>query len=909
MINNLKNKKKNNNIKIEIWCVQKYFLYIIYMSSDSTYQIDQESIIELPVVQLTPEEHVVQEPIVQEPVVQEPIVQEPVVQLTPDEQKKQMILDKIERLKIDNKPTSSRFIKHLTDKLERMEKSLKQKTSRMALEQNENSLKKIKHVQEDIGNLNDVENVKENRIKCRKQHILLNNNNKILNQRSIIPNMQFSSRTLSRSLSGSGTELDPILIGSANDWEDILDMLLVDETYIDGKYLKLTADITLDGDQLTGYNNNYVAIVGSNYIFDGDNHTITIQNMPYTEINFHGLFESYNDIEIKNLNVVIGANVEMYEGGAICYRISNYCIMINCHVSGNIIAVPNFNGETGEYYIINLGTLVGYIDYDCELTNCSSSANITSSISEMIDDIEKIGGLIGQVDEDVDVMIDCYYTGNITLNNSKDIGYIGGLIGQVDDDTYDIQNCYYQGNINIESSHIRYIGGLIGYIDDELKVDIINCHSSGQIICNQIGDNSGSDDIHQIGGLIGYLSDGNGKHMDRCYSEMTITITGDNIDYIEYVGGLLGQASGVYIINSWYDGDITITMENSKEDRRIEDIGGLVGYFSGSSGYVENSYSDGSMTITCDFNVIKVGGICGYSNYYIGKCRSCIDLTINSGNIAGIGGLCGLLESDIYESFYTGSINLTGELQVYDIGCIAGRMDYSNCNDTYADANIDIQTNGLGTGNLWSIGGLFGYIENGSIQTSYVTGNVTCTDNVGTFNNNENINKCVGGFNLSGIFANVYYDAVNYIFDTDPENDDGSEPITFNSSLTLADMNFSADYWVDPIPRYGSTNFYYPKLRNFLPETNVEDEELYPWINYDEFNSCPILKLEVIVINKEGLNKVLINSLNNGDSIITDGEIILFNGRFIKINNQYKTSSYINLIRDIHRNEIYKFKL
>jgi hypothetical protein len=66
---------------------------------------------------------------------------------------------------------------------------------------------------------------------------------------------------------------------------------------------------------------------------------------------------------------------------------------------------------------------------------------------------------------------------------------------------------------------------------------------------------------------------------------------------------------------------------------------------------------------------------------------------------------------------------------------------------------------------------------------------------------------------------------------------------------------------------------------------------------------------EEIVINKEGLNKVLINSLNNGDSVITDGEIGLFNGRYIKINNQYRNSSYINLIRDIHRNEINKFKL
>jgi len=55
-----------------------------------------------------------------------------------------------------------------------------------------------------------------------------------------------------------------------------------------------------------------------------------------------------------------------------------------------------------------------------------------------------------------------------------------------------------------------------------------------------------------------------------------------------------------------------------------------------------------------------------------------------------------------------------------------------------------------------------------------------------------------------------------------------------------------------------------------------------------------------------GLQKVLINSVNNGDNIVTDAEIKLFNRRYIKINDQYKGTSYTNLIRDIHRNELNK---
>jgi hypothetical protein len=56
----------------------------------------------------------------------------------------------------------------------------------------------------------------------------------------------------------------------------------------------------------------------------------------------------------------------------------------------------------------------------------------------------------------------------------------------------------------------------------------------------------------------------------------------------------------------------------------------------------------------------------------------------------------------------------------------------------------------------------------------------------------------------------------------------------------------------------------------------------------------------------EGLQKVLINSVNNGDNNISTIEIKVFNDRFIKANDKYKNSSYINLVRDIHRNEIKK---
>lgn len=62
-----------------------------------------------------------------------------------------------------------------------------------------------------------------------------------------------------------------------------------------------------------------------------------------------------------------------------------------------------------------------------------------------------------------------------------------------------------------------------------------------------------------------------------------------------------------------------------------------------------------------------------------------------------------------------------------------------------------------------------------------------------------------------------------------------------------------------------------------------------------------------IEVNKNILENVTLNSANNGDGKISEGEFNLFNHIFRKLNDMYKDSPYINLIRNIHRNEINKF--
>jgi hypothetical protein len=62
-------------------------------------------------------------------------------------------------------------------------------------------------------------------------------------------------------------------------------------------------------------------------------------------------------------------------------------------------------------------------------------------------------------------------------------------------------------------------------------------------------------------------------------------------------------------------------------------------------------------------------------------------------------------------------------------------------------------------------------------------------------------------------------------------------------------------------------------------------------------------------INGDILSRLTSNTFSidlDKNGIITEPEIIQFNNKFIKLNVQYQNTNYINLIRDIHRNEIKK---
>ena len=160
-------------------------------------------------------------------------------------------------------------------------------------------------------------------------------------------------------------------------------------------------------------------------------------------------------------------------------------------------------------------------------------------------------------------------------------------------------------NLNIESSK-KYVG-LFGYIDDgtvrNLNLENVTIKSSG------------TEDIY-VGGLSGFFT----ALENRSYTfEAENRIEGINIEGInieienphinEYVGGLIGSATGTIDIVSAQNVNIISTQE-----RKNLNMGGLIGY--ANPGAFDQMYSTGNLIIEGTGNKY-IGGLIGYCKAHI----------------------------------------------------------------------------------------------------------------------------------------------------------------------------------------------------------------------------------------------------------------------------------------------------
>ncbi|MFZ0033475.1 MAG: GLUG motif-containing protein, partial [Sedimentisphaerales bacterium] len=510
---------------------------------------------------------------------------------------------------------------------------------------------------------------------------------------------------------GSGTAGDPYKIATKADL-----LALSANTGDYGKCFIMTANVNFQGRVFTqaiiaaSSSSSFqgTAFTGT---FDGNEHKILGFVINGGSNSYLGLFGQINSGgSVKNLglenfvvesgNSYVGGLAGCNNGGSIsnCYTMDevsgsgSYVGGLVGYYSGssisNCYSTANVNGSS---YV---GGLVGYYSSGSSISNCYSTGAVSGGS-------QYVGGLVGYYSGGN--ISNCYSTGAV----SSGWGDVGGLVGQNDGS---ISNCYATGNV---SGYYYYIGGLVGWNNGSIS----NCYSSTGTVSSVCGDNSvgglvglnsGSGSISNchsmdtvsggssLGGLVGYNNGG----ISNCYSS-TGTVSGSS-----NVGGLVGhnnhsiencsstsQVSGSStvggLVGDNYSGTITSCYSSTGAVSGDYYVGGLVGHHE-YGGSIENCSSTSSVSGTSGSQ--DIGGLVGYNS------GSTIDICYSTGAVSGtsyVGGLVGNNDGGI-SNCYSSTGAVSGSSYV-------GGLTGSNTNYI-----IDSYSTGYIVGSTY-VGGLVGY--------------------------------------------------------------------------------------------------------------------------------------------------------------------------------------------------------
>lgn len=514
---------------------------------------------------------------------------------------------------------------------------------------------------------------------------------------------------------GSGTEDDPWIIASGDDFmTKISDPMTRGETH-DGKYFEITRNLNLNtmsvangkGWEPAGHNNINGGSTDFNGVINGcDNY---IENLYcYTDAGYGGLFYSLGErayihnLEMRRVMLIGNSNI-----GAFACTSKEGCRLDSIEVNGTIEGKSSVGG------LIGAG--------DAKVRVCISSVNI--SIPEQS---SYIGGMIGRTAKSE--FVDCIRTGRIDAPTSD---YVGGFLGYGDDGygTARFIRCYTSGSV----AGYRYVGGFAGGAD----ADFTDCHAGATLPQDSYAYTTQWDVFNlnnrmnpfpltveasgeQAGGFIGsaglsFLSGENsfaysspakpniiadsyaGAFAGRGNMSVEPGVKFTSYAYVEAKGGNAGgvigygkvSGSGAELINY---GNVTGGMNT----------GGVIGYIT--------DHGLKSLTFVNSGNV-KGDGFVGGT---IGACEGFIDDSVlkNDGNVEGtgdcVGGLIGQCSGfDLAEGSHVssdnGSLKISGKSKV---GGVCGSLYYISSNSSEIDY-CPVYANIISSGGM--AGGLVGY--------------------------------------------------------------------------------------------------------------------------------------------------------------------------------------------------------
>ena len=325
------------------------------------------------------------------------------------------------------------------------------------------------------------------------------------------------------------TENSPLEIDSAEKLAAFAGAVNVGKKNFSGKYVKLTKDIDLMGDETkltitkktdsTDSSKFDISITGT-----ASNVWVPIGN--YTT-KFTGTFDG-DGHEVSNMTVLMNSTSgDVYAG---LFGLISGGSIKNTGVTGNVYAASSSD--------VDAGGLAGNSD---SITNSYATGNVYVSSSSS--NCTYAGGLTGGSYSSS--IINSYATGNVYAASSSDVD-AGGLVGFSNDSS--ISNSYATGNVSASSSKYVDAGGLAGYSDSSIS----NSYATGNVSASSSSYSSSSSNYTYAGGLVGYS--GSSSSISNSYA--TGNVSTSSSKYV-YAGGLVGSSRGS-ITNGYYYSGATI---------------------------------------------------------------------------------------------------------------------------------------------------------------------------------------------------------------------------------------------------------------------------------------------------------------------------------------------------------------
>lgn len=538
-------------------------------------------------------------------------------------------------------------------------------------------------------------------------------------------------------LKGEGTEENPYLISSTNDFAYFVSQLATyDKNHGYGQYFKQIADIKAPIPNCLYQGNAYKsAPFAGNY--DGSSYQIldlTYVGSKEQPSDFTGLFSKLHDgAVIRNLSIQ-GADIE-YSG--IC------CGLLAGAAYGNIrIENVSLNGSIKS---VNdrVGGLIGYVEGSDQLKANLDIRNVKLGVSFSDNDIEYLGGLIGWA-ENANIKVDSI-SGDGVFKTLKGKNHIGGLIGklkgQIDASHIKLQHtmesgyaiygnenvggligkCYLQAASSFEDITIdmpiqgnMYVGGLIGQIrtdNSDILISIKDFNLGSPKNLSRITAEN------YAGGIIGYSCKAQPKAFTLEFngeSNLNASISGTFS-----IGGALGLLNDTHIR---FSQKCKLNLDNSTVQASNENCGGFAGAL---------YYQEQGEEIILDPNILvinpklhiygnkKIGGLVGY--LFKGVLTGTYRPEFNTKSV---------ITNNKIQEIFSGNINDKKPYResATDVGGIVGNATLSTIQKLFTEPTI------YGTK---YVGGIIGYADNTNISD--------CGVKTQMLNNDNPSSSCIGG--------------------------------------------------------------------------------------------------------------------------------------------------------------------